>query len=305
MTEIEASGGTVHWLARDGIRLRAASWPGAGAGTVLLLHGRTEFIEKYLETVASLQSRGFAVWTLDWRGQGRSTRLLPDPVANHVRSFEDHLQDLDSLIAILTGPALVEPFIVLGQSMGGHLALRMAARRPGLFARAVLASPMVDFPRPRRMTRGMARLLAALACAVPGLAPRYGPGTTQRPDPHRAFEGNLLTSCPRRFALDLAWLDRPDLVVGGATWGWLRAATGSIAAMHHAAFAPNVAVPVLLVLAGADGIVDNAAARRLARRLPNARLVEIEGARHELLREHDIHQARFWAAFDAFVPGAG
>ena len=129
MTEIEASGGTVHWLARDGIRLRAASWPGGSSGTVLLLHGRTEFIEKYLETVAALQSRGFAVWTLDWRGQGWSTRLLPDPVANHVRSFEDHLQDLDSLIATLTGPAPVGPFIVLGQSMGGHLALRMVARR--------------------------------------------------------------------------------------------------------------------------------------------------------------------------------
>lgn len=43
--EIEASGGSVHWL-DGGVRLRAASWPGSGAGTVLLLHGRTEFIER-------------------------------------------------------------------------------------------------------------------------------------------------------------------------------------------------------------------------------------------------------------------
>lgn len=47
------------------------------------------------------------------------------------------------------------------------------------------------------------------------------------------------------------------------------------------------------------------AARRLAVHLPDARLLEIEGARHELLREHDRHQARFWVAFDEFVrPGA-
>ncbi len=300
MHEIEASGGTIHWLADGGIRLRAAYWAGAGAGTVLLLHGRTEFIEKYLEPVEELRRRGFAVWTLDWRGQGRSTRLLTDPLPNHVRSFEDYLQDLDRLLAA-AGPSLVAPFLVLGQSMGAHLALRLMARRPGSFERAVLAVPMVDFLRPRRMPLRAARMLALLACAVPGMARRFGPGTRRIPDRHRAFEANPLTSCPRRFAADLPWLDRPELVVGGATWGWLRAATGSIAVMRRSGFAESVTTPVLMVLAGADRLVDNTAARHLARRLPNARLIEIEDARHELLREHDRHQAEFWAAFDAFV----
>jgi lysophospholipase len=30
----------------------------------------------------------------------------------------------------------------------------------------------------------------------------------------------------------------------------------------------------------------------------------IEGARHEILQEQDGYLAQFWAAFDAFVPGA-
>ena len=30
----------------------------------------------------------------------------------------------------------------------------------------------------------------------------------------------------------------------------------------------------------------------------------IEGARHEILQEQDVYRAQFWAAFDAFVPGA-
>lgn len=301
--EIEASGGSVHWL-DGGVRLRAASWPGSGAGTVLLLHGRTEFIEKYLDTVDELRRRGFAVWTLDWRGQGRSARLLADPVRNHVRSFDDYLQDLDRVLAA-AAPGLVRPFLVLGQSMGGHLALRLMARRLGLFERAVLAAPMIDFLRPRRMPLLAARALASLACATPGMAGRFGPGSRPIPDRHRAFEANPLTSCPQRFAADLAWLDRPGLVVGGATWGWLRAASASVALMRREGFARRVTAPVLLALSGADEIVDNAAARRLARRLPDARLLEIEDARHELLREHDRHQARFWAAFDEFVrPGA-
>ena len=298
--DIKASGGTVHWLAGEGVRLRAAHWPGAGTGTVLLLHGRTEFIEKYLETVTELRRRGYAVWTLDWRGQGRSTRLLVDPVPNHVRSFDDHLRDLEQLIASAE-PTLARPFLVLGQSMGAHLALRLMARRPDLFDRAVLAAPMIDFLRPGRMPLRVAHMLAWSACAVPGMAGRFAPGTGHIPDRQRPFEGNPLTSCARRFAADLAWFDRPGLAVGGATWGWLRAAAASVAAMRHPGFAGRVTTPVLLVLAGADALVDNAAARRLAARLPDAKLVEIAGARHELLREHDSHQALLWQAFDAFV----
>ena len=298
--EIEASGGTIRWLTNGGVRLRAAYWPGAGAGTVLLLHGRTEFIEKYLETVAELRRRGYAVWTLDWRGQGLSTRLLADPVPNHVRSFDDHLQDLERLIA-LAAPSLVQPFLVLGQSMGAHMALRLMARRPSLLDRAVLAAPMVDFLRPRRMPLGLARMLAWSACAVPGMAGRFAPGKNRVPDRARQFEGNPLTSCERRFAADLAWLDRPELIVGGATWGWLRAAAGSVALMRRPEFARRIVTPVLIVLAGTDALVDNAAARRLAAGLPNARVIEIEHARHELLREHDSRQALFWAAFDDFV----
>ena len=30
----------------------------------------------------------------------------------------------------------------------------------------------------------------------------------------------------------------------------------------------------------------------------------IEGARHEILQEQDGYRAQFWAAFDAFMPGA-
>ena len=39
-------------------------------GSVIILHGRTECIEKYFETITDLRERGFGVLTFDWRGQG-------------------------------------------------------------------------------------------------------------------------------------------------------------------------------------------------------------------------------------------
>ncbi len=60
---------------RDGVSLRFARWapPPGRKGTVCLFQGRAEFIEKYFETVRDLRARGFAVATLDWRGQGCRT----------------------------------------------------------------------------------------------------------------------------------------------------------------------------------------------------------------------------------------
>jgi lysophospholipase len=44
-------------------------------GTVVLLQGRNECIEKYYETIRHFTGRGLWVATFDWRGQGRSDRL--------------------------------------------------------------------------------------------------------------------------------------------------------------------------------------------------------------------------------------
>ena len=56
----------------DGALLRHAYWRTVKPpckGTVVLLHGRAEFIEKYFETVTHLREAGFDVCTFDWRGQ--------------------------------------------------------------------------------------------------------------------------------------------------------------------------------------------------------------------------------------------
>lgn len=301
---IEASGGVVHWVdLPDGVRLRAAHWPAGPRGTVLLLSGRGEFIEKYAETVAALQTRGFAVWTLDWRGQGASSRLLPDPVPNHVGRFRDHLEDLNWLLDSHIVPSLNgRKLVMLAHSMGGHLGLRTLARRPALFARAILSAPMIDFLKGNRVSWKATRLAIVLACLLPGKAALPGPGTRKLPDFNKPFEGNPLTTCPTRFAADLALLRAtPSLAVGGATWGWMRAATTSIMATQRPGFARRVTMPVLIAIAGDEKLVNNDAIRRFAQRLPQGQTLELPGARHELLREHDRHQAVLWAAIDRFL----
>jgi lysophospholipase len=300
---IEASGGVVHWFARGGVRLRAAHWPHGPRGTVLLLNGRAEYIEKYLEPVAELQARGFAVWTQDWRGQGLSSRLLADPILHHVDRFDDYLADLDVLLDTLVRPSLGgRKLALIAHSMGGHLGARLLARHPAHFAQAALVAPMVDFMRHRLLPRRLARTLAHMVCLQPGKARRHGPGTSPVPRLDRPFEQNRLTQCPTRYAAEMTMLrQRPELQIGGSTWGWIRAATSSIAQVNTASFPQTLTMPVLVALAGDDRVVDNNAIRRFAEALPHGTLIELPGARHDLLREHDRFRLPLWEALDRFL----
>src|ERR1039457_1328599 len=73
----------------DGVSLRFARWapPVGRKGTVVVLQGRAEYIEKYFETVRDLRARGFAVSTFDWRGQGLSDPGPFHPQKRHGGDF--------------------------------------------------------------------------------------------------------------------------------------------------------------------------------------------------------------------------
>ena len=115
----------------DKVKLRYATFPktaGAAKGTVCLVQGRTEFIEKYFETIGDFQKRGFAVATLDWRGQGGSDRLIGNRQLGYVRNFNDYWVDLQAFHANILLPDCPAPYYLVGHSMGGLVSLMAATR---------------------------------------------------------------------------------------------------------------------------------------------------------------------------------
>src|SRR5512146_3360591 len=137
----------------DGVDLRFARWapPPGRKGTVLVLQGRAEFIEKYFETVRDLRARGFAVVTFDWRGQGLSDRALSDRHKGYVRDFSQYAIDLDAIMEQVVLPDCPPPIFALGHSMGAAIAIRACHDGSRWFARVVLASPMIAL-RPGQFT---------------------------------------------------------------------------------------------------------------------------------------------------------
>src|SRR5207248_9683267 len=129
----------------DGVALRFARWapPQGRKGTLLVLPGRAEFIEKYFEVVAEARARGFAVAMIDWRGQGLSERALLDPHKGHVGNFSEYDIDLETFVREIVLPDCPPPLFALGHSMGAAMLIRAAQRGRRWFDRVVLCAPMI------------------------------------------------------------------------------------------------------------------------------------------------------------------
>jgi lysophospholipase len=290
---------------RDGHQLRFARWrPSVDTcrGTVCLFTGRGEFIEKYFETIQDLRRRGFAVATMDWRGQGRSKPRGPHAHKGHIASFRLFDDDLRTFMDQVVLPDCPPPFFALAHSMGANVVLRVMSDY-AWFTRVVALAPLVALV-PRRLPSTMVRWLADLISAL-GLGAIYVSGRGPLPAEQFPFAGNLYTSDSRRFERNRKILEQdPGLGVGGPTLGWLSAAFKAMDQLQDKEFPTHIKVPVLVVSAGHDRVIVNQALERLVSHLPAGKLVTIDGARHEILMEKDIYREQFWAAFDAFIPGA-
>lgn len=301
---IESLGGHASFATMgDGTRVRHARFvPAAPVARTLLLPGFTEFIEKHLETISELLERGHEVLCMDWRGQGLSDRALADRHRGHVASMELFLSDLREVLEVTEFGRSRKglPYNVIGHSMGGHLALRAAAEVDREIERLILIAPMVDIETgafPRALSPFLARLAVAL-----GLSGVYPPGAGGYGKSSTIFEGNLLTNDPARFRRTHAYIERePKLALGNPTFGWINAAFKSIDRLAALGKSGSIAQPVLIFRAGQERIVSNAAQEGLRAALPNARLVDIPDAKHEILNETDAVRAVFWREADAFL----
>ena len=287
---------------RDGLQLRVARWTSANSrGTVTIASGRSEFIEQYFEVVQSLLARRFDVIAFDWRGQGLSDREIGDRRRGHVSDFAGYHRDLLAIESQILRVFAPRPWFGFGHSMGAAILLDQAHSGTSPFERLFLSAPMIDVPLPfKATTRRVVRLLDRL-----GLGRVYVPGGSARPMFLRGFDGNVLTSDRRRYwRLADAVAQRPEMIVGSPTIRWLKGALDLTERFEDPRYSVATLLPILVVAAGADRIVDTAATERFAIRLKAGRCITLPNARHQLFMEQDAITAQFWAAFDAFIPGA-
>lgn len=268
--------------ASDGVRLRIGFWPLSSAkGTVLMFPGRTEYIEKYGHVAEHFAQHGWAMASIDWRGQGLSDRLMDDPWRGHVGKFRDYQKDVAELIGAARAQGLPEPYMLIAHSMGGAIALR--ALMDGLSVKAaVFSAPMWGIlmsPSLRPAAWALSRLVRVVGAGTM-LAPGTKPRSFITQDP---FEDNTLTRDADMWSRMGDQIKAvPGLELGGPSLDWVREAVSECAALDKM---PSPAVPCLTFLGSNERIVDTASIHRRMGKWPGGTLRMVQDGEHEVLME--------------------
>ena len=250
------------------------------AHAIVLVHGFTEYTEKFSEILYYFYEEGYSVFMMDQRGHGRSGRKTDNPDLVYVDSFEEYVLDLKYFIErIVRKYAPDLPLFLYGHSMGGCISGLFLERYPDAFRAAVLTSPMlkIDFGSlPDPAVNAMAtfsRIVNREKRPAPGAVP-FSP----KPD----FPGTCATSEARYLYTLGQQIAHKAYRTCGATFGWVRAAIGATEqVLRNAALAD---LPILICQAGIDTLVDNAGQEVFAANAPDARIVRFPTSKHEIYR---------------------
>ncbi|MGE0630111.1 MAG: alpha/beta fold hydrolase [Hyphomicrobiaceae bacterium] len=232
---VDAAGVSLHFLMH-----------GTSGPNILLLPGITSPAISWAFASERLAERA-RVYTLDNRGRGLSDR---GPSLTY--DLDDYAADVDHLVRALG----IGPVILVGHSMGARIAIRTAARFPGVATHVVLADPPISGPGRRPYPIPLKFYLANLAAARRGEMLPSPPGWT---DAQCRVRAEWLPSCSDE------------------------AVVGSYRSMHEEdihADMPSIKVPVDLIYAEQGGTITREDADEIVALIPNARSRLISGVGH-------------------------
>lgn len=257
------------------------------ADALLILGGRTEFIEKYLELYYDLRDLNVVIYSYDHRGQGLSDRILADPYKGHVQCFDDYVEDLKGFIDQVVSPNGHKRLLVLAHSMGGAVSTAFQMKYPGVVDGLIFSAPMFGINTMplspltvERCSYGLVKL---------GFGDNYiffkGGGNSWK----IGFSGNRLTSSKKRFHCNLDWFARnPELAIGSPTFNWLYESLAADRKIGRDCDDTTLGkIPILLMQGEKDIVVTASAQNHFCKNVSSCRLEVIKGARHELFMEED------------------
>lgn len=249
---------THRWTPPPGSRRRSRG--------VYVLHGMGEHAARYERLATRLAAEGWTVAAHDHPGHGRSAgrRGVADPPDTLVARAGERLERFADELGAAP--------ILFGHSLGGVVATELVlARRVPVAALALSAPAIVP-----RLTRANAIRLAVLSRLAPRLAVEL------------PYDASVLTRDPE----EIARAHADELVHGFKSAGLVR---WLIDAAHRAIErAPELELPTLVLIAGADRLVDTDRTRAFAARVPAAyRTVHVyDDCHHELLNERPEERER-------------
>jgi 3-oxoadipate enol-lactonase len=240
----------------NGIRI-AYSDTGSGSTVVLFVHGFPLNRSMWDPQVGRTRAAGCRVIAPDLRGFGASEGAEGGPL-----TMDQHADDLAALLSALR---ITDPVVYVGLSMGGYIAFSMWRRHPKRIRGLVLADTRAAADTPAGLLDRQAMIRRAEAEHSPQVAIEM-----MRPS---LFSPHLRAGSPvERQVLAMISSNSGAAVANGAR--------GLAARPPSLEVLPRITVPTLVLVGEHDQLTPPTDSEALARAIPGAKLVTIDGAGH-------------------------
>jgi len=255
------------FTASDGYPFFYRRFPSEGPprGRVVFIHGIQSHGTWYARSCARLAAAGYEVFFIDRRGCGQNMKNRGD-----MPGFRRALDDLAEFIRALPNNGL--PVFLAAISWGGKLGLALPYRHPGLVKGLMLLCPgIVPKVRPSFLTRARIALARVFR-------------------PSKFFPIPL--NDPRLFTSSADWQRFVEMDQLGLRYATARMLFGSFALdIYLKRAAKGATLPILLLLAEHDAIIQNVGVRAHVDKLPtiDKQVIEYAGAHHTLEFEAEGH----------------
>ncbi len=253
--------------ARDGIRVFYRRWfSHEPSAVVLYLHGQGDHSGAFAAIGDVLAGEGLGVYAIDHRGFGLSRETRGD-----ISSYDIYLNDIEDLVSRIEQDLPGKPVLLIGLSMGGHLAFRSAARLGKRISGVIALSP--GFRGRRTPISLVAKVLLYLLI-----------------NPRQILPSIVNTPLTTRNRSHLEAIDRDPHWVGAFSarfyWATLASLSKAFKEMRR------ITCPVLVLQGGVDHIVDPGAGRRYFDQLASVdkEFRILPGVYHNLIAEPEMPQ---------------
>ena len=250
---------------------------------IVILMGLGEFCEKYLGFISFLNEQGYETLIFDWPGLGLSGNFGNYPSTSHSEGFDDLVKaGCDVIEQIGWGS---QSFYIIGHSMGGHLAFRLASLQKFQVNGIIALSPMI---MPKIKLSFLIYIIAKIVSIVgfrKYLIPQTGQKTLLKT---RKFSSNNLLSRNRETIEHVISLinKNPSLGRSGVSFGWLSSALFSCYnSTLNPVFLKSIKPTVMILVGSEDKLVSITAIKKTIGLLQNGQLICFNCARHELYIE--------------------
>ncbi|MFZ1996811.1 MAG: lysophospholipase [Solirubrobacteraceae bacterium] len=251
----------------DGVLHRHIFWrswtpdDAAARAVIVLVHGLGEHSGRYDHVVQRLVGEGYAVYTVDHRGHGRS-----DGPRAFIEDMDNVVADIDALVDRAGAAQPGVPVFMLGHSMGGLIGLRYALAHQERLAGLILSAALAQLDAVPKPLELVGRTLSVIAPRAP-----------------------LIAIDPAQISRDAAVVQayRSDPLVHHGKVPARTAAQIADAVRRFPSTAGAITVPTLILYGTADGLCPPGGSVMLGERIGSAdkTVKAYDGLFHEILNE--------------------